>query len=70
MKISIHLLIVLLIQAFLAGFLLEYLIRYDKIHQPNVELPEEYKLMTKEDTIQGYYSKDGVLIIEYNNKRN
>lgn len=32
--------------------------------QPKVELPEEYKLITKDTPIQGYYRNDS-LIIEF-----
>lgn len=40
-------------------------------YTPKVDLPEEYKLMIKHDTIQGYYNKDNsTLYIYYNNPRN
>jgi len=38
--------------------------------QPKVELPEEYKAITKSDTLIGYFDKDSVLCIRFNNKRN
>lgn len=35
----------------------------------NIDLPEEYESITRNDTLKGYY-EDGVLHIEFNNKRN
>ena len=68
-KIKTSYLIIILLQVFLLGFMCEYLLRYDKIHQPNVDLPEEYILINKQDTLQGYYKND-TLYIQFNNKRN
>ena len=34
-----------------------------------VDLPEEYKLITKDTPIQGYYDKDSVLHIEFNHSK-
>ena len=69
MKISKHILFIIILQAFLAGLMLEYVIRYDKIHQPQLNLPKEINLITKQDTLKGYW-KNNVLHIEFNNKRN
>lgn len=35
----------------------------------NIDLPEEYESITKNDTLKGYYEND-ILHIEFNNKRN
>ena len=38
---------------------------------PEVQLPEEYQLITNEDTLSGYYNvKDKTLYIDFANKRN
>jgi hypothetical protein len=34
---------------------------------PKVELPEEYKMIDKSTAIQGYFDKDSVLHIEFDN---
>lgn len=39
-------------------------------NNPKVDLPEEYKSITPNDTLKGYYDSDGVLHIEFNNQRN
>lgn len=38
-------------------------------NSPKVSLPEEYRAITKEDTLRGYYRNDS-LIIEFNNSKN
>ena len=35
-----------------------------------IDLPEECRLITSSDTLKGYYDKDSVLHIEFNNKQN
>lgn len=35
-----------------------------------IDLPEEYPLIEANDTLKGHYTPDGVLHIEFNNKRN
>ncbi len=40
-------------------------------HDVQVILPEEYELITTQDTLMGYYNKrQNVLYISFNNKRN
>ena len=48
-------------------YCLLFIVFYEK--QQKVDLPEEYQLITKQDTLQGYYSND-TLVIRFNNKRN
>lgn len=60
----------LLIISFVLGVIFEYTLRYEKIHAPAVELPEEYKSITTNDTLRGYFDSKGVLHIEFNNKLN
>lgn len=38
--------------------------------RPLVDLPEEYNMITSNDTLKGYYTGDGILHIEFNNQRN
>lgn len=38
-----------------------------KDKQPKIDLPEEYKLIDKSTAIQGYFDKDSVLHIEFDN---
>ena len=70
MKISLPLIIVLCIQFFVAGVMYEYLARYDEIHQPKVDSPEEYKQITKSDNLKGYFDKDSILHIEFDHDNN
>lgn len=35
-----------------------------------IDLPEEYTLITPNDTLKGYFDSNKVLHIEFNNKRN
>jgi len=35
-----------------------------------IDLPEEYKLITPNDTLKGYFDSSRVLHIEFNNQRN
>lgn len=65
-KISTPLLIVLMIQVFIIGLLTEHTLRYDDLHKPKVDLPEEYKLITKDTPIRGHFDKDSTLVIEFN----
>ena len=37
------------------------------LKQPKINLPEEYKLINKSTAIQGYFDKDSVLHIEFDN---
>lgn len=70
MKISLPLIIVLCIQCFVVGVMFEYTMRYDEIHQPKVDLPEEYKQITKSDNLKGYFDKDSILHIEFDHDNN
>lgn len=38
--------------------------------RPLIELPEEYKAITPNDNLMGYYDSKGVLHIQFNNQRN
>lgn len=38
--------------------------------KPKVDLPEEYKEITYQDRLQGYFDKDSVLHIEFDNEIN
>lgn len=42
--------------------------KYDLVNNPNINLPEEYKLITKDTPIRGYMNKDSVLVIEFVHK--
>lgn len=37
------------------------------LKQPKINLPEEYKMIDKSTAIQGYFDKDSVLHIEFDN---
>ena len=37
------------------------------LKQPKIDLPEEYKMIDKSTAIQGYFDKDSVLHIEFDN---
>tara|TARA_R110000868_G_scaffold244272_1_gene500434 strand:+ start:242 stop:445 length:204 start_codon:yes stop_codon:yes gene_type:complete len=50
------------------GIMVEYSLRYDEIRAPKVELPEEYKAIDSTDCLKGYFDKDSVLHIEFNNR--
>ena len=50
------------------GIMVEYSLRYDEIRAPKVELPEEYKTIDSTDCLKGYFDKDSVLHIEFNNR--
>lgn len=65
MKTNIPLILVCCIMSFNLGLMTEYVLRYDEIHAPKVELPEEYKAITPNDTLQGHFDKDSVLQIEF-----
>lgn len=50
---------------FIAGSLS---MKYDiESNQPKIDLPEEYKLIDKSTAIIGYFDKDSVLHIEFDN---
>lgn len=53
----------------LGQLLIDY-INKNKFESTIIELPEEYKLINKNDTLRGYFDKDSVLHIEFNNYRN
>jgi len=38
--------------------------------KPKIDLPEEYKNITKSDNLKGYYDSDGTLHIEFDNTNN
>lgn len=61
------LIIISCIAAFYVGIITEYALRYDKIHTPKVELPEEYKAIDSLDCLKGHFDKDSVLHIEFKN---
>ena len=60
-----------IIQAFIASAIITGIcfITLTVISNVNIDLPEEYESITRNDTLNGYY-EDGVLHIEFNNKRN
>ena len=60
-----------IIQAFIASSIITGIcfITLTVISNVNIDLPEEYESITRNDTLKGYY-EDGVLHIEFNNKRN
>lgn len=66
-QITLPVLLFIIIQSFLAGFMFEYLLRYDDLHKPKVELPEEYKLIDSSDRLIGHFDKDSVLYLEFDN---
>ena len=71
-KEDINMLIFLLASVILTSILFAinyYSITYEESIYPPVELPEEYKAITKDDTLRGYFRNDS-LIIEFNNKHN
>ena len=41
--------------------------KYDLVNNPNIDLPKEYKMIDKSTAIQGYFDKDSVLHIEFDN---
>ncbi len=41
--------------------------KYDLVNNPNINLPEEYKLIDKSTAIIGYFDKDSILHIEFDN---
>lgn len=43
--------------------------KYDNLNKA-IDLPEEINLVTKQDTLRGYYTHDGILHIEFYNKNN
>lgn len=59
-----------LITGFLLGFLTAIILKslFEKNYPP-IELPEKYYLITKEDTLRGYFQQ-GTLVIEFNNTQN
>ena len=59
------LILICCLAAFNVGIMTEYALRYDKIHAPKVELPEEYKAIDSLDCLKGYFDKDSVLHIEF-----
>lgn len=45
--------------------------KYDiEKRQPQIDLPEEYKEITYQDELKGFFDQDSVLHIEFNNKIN
>lgn len=64
----------ILILAWIGGFLLGLSAGIKLVIYMNpvmTDMPEEYKLITKQDTLQGYYnSKEDKVYIWFNNKRN
>ena len=66
-QLSIPLVIFIAIQCFIAGVMFEYLLRYDEIHQPKINLPEEYKLIDYSDRLIGHFDKDSILHLEFDN---
>lgn len=64
----------ILILAWLGGFLLGLAAGIKLVMHFNpvmVDMPEEYKSITKQDTLQGYYNhKQDKVYIWFNNKRN
>ena len=61
--------IVACITSFNIGLITEYILRYDEIHAPKIELPEEYKAIDSTDCLKGHFDKDSVLHIEFNNRQ-
>lgn len=39
-----------------------------QFHKNRIDLPEEIRAVTPSDNLKGYYTNDGILHIEYNNK--
>ena len=58
-----------LILLFLAGFIVGSLLTSHNINEnkPKINLPEEYKLIDDQTPIKGYFDKDLVLHIEFDN---
>ena len=59
---------VIYIIIFVGGiFIGSLLTSIDYLSKPKINLPEEYKMIDKSTAIQGYFDKDSVLHIEFDN---
>ena len=54
---------------FSLGVILEYTLIQNEVHYPKVELSKKYKTIDSTDCLKGYFDKDSILNIVFDNKK-